>query len=361
MKVRGAVFEGGKKDMSVEELNLGDPGPGEVLVRYAATGLCHSDLSVLNGTLPFPGPAILGHEGAGTVEAVGPDVTGLSVGDTVIASFVPACGQCFHCIRGESELCEFTDPNPAKFTRSDGTPLAGVIGGCATFAEAAVLSANSVVKVETDLPLDQLALIGCSVTTGTGAVFNTANVQPGWSVAVVGCGGVGSSVIQGAAIAGASRIIGVDAVPSKLDSARAIGATDSVLGGEGKDPVAEVMELTGGRGVDVAFEVIGNPVTFQQAYGMARRGGTVVGVGIPRLDATFALPITELIMSEKKVVGSLYGSSQVRRDFPRLLNLAESGRLDLGSLVTRTIALDDINKGFRAMENGEVIRSVIRY
>lgn len=361
MKVQGAVFETGSKDMSVEELSLGDPGPGEVLVRYAATGLCHSDLSVLNGTLPFPGPAILGHEGAGTVEAVGPDVTGLRAGDRVIASFVPACGECFHCVRGESELCEFQNPSPAKFIRGDGTPLAGVIGGCATFAEAAVLAAASVVKVETDLPLDQLALIGCSVTTGTGAVFNTAHVHSGSTVAVVGCGGVGSSVIQGAAIAGASTIIAVDAVPSKLDSARRLGATHTVLAGEGRDPVAEVLEITGGRGVDAAFEVIGNPVTFQQAYGMVRRNGTVVGVGIPRFDATFSLPITELIMSQKKVVGSLYGSSQVRRDFPRLIRLAEAGKLDLGALVTRTIPLADINAGFRAMENGEVIRSVVRY
>jgi S-(hydroxymethyl)glutathione dehydrogenase/alcohol dehydrogenase len=361
MKVRGAVFVGQDTEMPVEDLELGEPGVGEVLVRYGASGLCHSDLSVLNGTLPFPPPGILGHEGAGTVEAVGPGVEKVKPRDTVVVSFIPACGQCWHCVRGESQLCEVGMFAPPKFTRGDGTPLAGALGGCATFAECTVISERSVVKIETDVPVDQLALIGCGVTTGTGAVLNTARVEPGSTVAIIGCGGVGTAAIQGARIAGASMIVAVDTLQSKIDMATKLGATHGVLAGQGQDPVTAVRDLTGGRGVDYAFEVIGNAATLAQAYGMVRRRGTVVAVGVPKFDATLEVPIGDLIFGEKTVIGSLYGSAQVMRDFPRLVRLVETGQLDLGAMVSSTISLDKVNDGFRAMQAGEVIRSVITY
>jgi S-(hydroxymethyl)glutathione dehydrogenase/alcohol dehydrogenase len=361
MKVNGAVFLGQGSEMPIEELELSEPGVGEVLVRYGASGLCHSDLSVLNGTLPIPGPSILGHEGAGTVEAVGSGVEKVKVGDTVVGSFIPACGQCWHCVRGETQLCDVGFFAPPKFTRSDGAMLAGALGGCATFAECTVIHERSVVKVETDVPVEQLALIGCGVTTGMGAILNTARVEPGSTVAIIGCGGVGTAAIQGARIAGASIIVAVDTVQSKLDMAMKLGATHGVLAGEGHDPVSAVKELTGGRGVDYAFEVIGNAVTLTQAYGMVRRRGVVVAVGVPRFDATLEVPIGDLIFGEKTVIGSLYGSAQVAWDFPRLVRLVESGQLDLDAMVSSTISLGQVNDGFRAMEAGEVIRSVITY
>jgi S-(hydroxymethyl)glutathione dehydrogenase / alcohol dehydrogenase len=358
MKVRGAVFVARNEDMVIEELDLDpDPGPGEVLVRYGASGLCHTDLSVMNGAVPLPPPAILGHEGAGTVEAVGAGVRGLAVGDQVVATAFPHCETCWHCLRGEAQLCETGAPARVH-TRADGTKL-GV--GVTTFSEAAVISQHSVVKVHTDLPVGQLALIGCGVTTGTGAAINTAGVYPGSTVAVIGCGGVGQSAIQGARIAGASMIIAIDTLQSKLDIAATLGATHGVLAGEGRDPVEAVKELTKGRGVDFALEVIGSAATLQQAYDMARRGGVAVAVGIPASDATITLPIMGLIMGEKQVRGCMYGSAQVALDIPRLVGYAEAGQLDLGALVSRTLELGQINEGFRAMQAGEVIRAVIAY
>lgn len=360
MKVRGAVFLEQNADMVVEDLELGDVGPGDILVRYGASGVCHSDLSVVNGTLPIPGPCILGHEGAGKVEAVGPGVTKVAAGDTVIVSFVPPCGQCFHCVRGEGQLCQAGMFGMPRFKRADGGMVAGGLAGCATFAEATMVSERSVVKINTDLPMDQLALIGCGVTTGTGAVLNTAQVEPGSTVAVVGCGGVGQAAIQGAHIAGAATIIAVDTVQSKLDMAIKFGATHGVLVSAG-DPVSQVRKITAGNGVDYAFEVIGAAPTLRQAYDMTRRGGTVVAVGVPAFGVEIGIPIADLILGEKKLVGSLYGSAQVAFDFPRLVSLAESGQLDLGAMVSRTIGIDEINDAFRAMQAGEVIRTVVSY
>ena len=332
-----------------------------MLVRYEASGVCHSDLSVMNGTLPIPPPTVLGHEGAGIVEEIGRGVTRVAVGDRVVASFVPACGACWHCARGESQLCE--SPRPAGegcFHRPDGSVIGAALGP-GTFAEACVMSENSVVKVETDLPGEQLALIGCGVTTGAGAALNSARVHPGATVAVIGCGGVGQATIQGARIAGASVIIAVDTVQSKLDMAAKLGATHTVLAGDGHDPVAEVRDLTAGRGVDYAFEVIGSVATLRQALAMTRRRGTAVAVGVPAMTATLDVGISDLILSERRLIGSLYGSAQIRYDFPRLVRFAETGQLDLGAMVSRVMALDDINDAFAAMQAGEVIRSVINY
>lgn len=360
MQVRGAVFVGQNQDMAVEELELDGPGEGQVLVRYDASGVCHSDLSVVNGTLPLPPPSVLGHEGAGVIEAVGPGVTSVAVGDRVVASFVPACGRCWHCSRGEGNLCEQADFGGEIYRRPDGSRIAAGMG-VGTFAEACVMSESRVVKVHTDLPGEQLALIGCGVTTGAGAVLNTARVAPGESVAVIGCGGVGQAAIQAARIAGASVIIAVDAVQTKLDVAAKLGATHGVLAGNGTDPVGEVKELTRGRGVDYAFEVIGRSDTLAQAMAMARRGGAAVAVGVPDMTATLAVAIADLVISERRLLGSLYGSAMVRAEFPRLVRFAETGQLDLDSMVSRVVGIDDINDTFRSMQAGEVIRSVIDY
>ena len=357
--MRAAIFTGPEQPLSVEEVTPQPPGPDDVVVRVGASGVCHSDLSIIHGYLPMPPPCILGHEGTGIVESVGANVSRVRPGDQVVASFVPACGTCWFCEHDKSNLCEgsgavmFTP----RATRSDGTIAPGFTG-LGTFADQMTVNEMSVVKVDTDLPDEQLALIGCGVTTGVGAALNTAKVEPGSTVAVIGCGGVGQAVIQGARIAGASRIFAIDPVELKRKSAEQLGATDLIDPAEG-NPISQVQELTGGRGTDYAFEVIGLPDTISQAYNTARRGGTVVVVGMPRMDAMVTFPAFPLFYDEKRLLGCVYGSSQVRRDFPRFISLVETGRLDLGAMVSRRIKLDEVNDAFRAMEAGEVIRSVI--
>src|SRR6266508_6622860 len=357
--MRAAVYVEQDQPLIVEEMTPLDPGPGDVVVEIGASGVCHSDLSATNGTLPLPPPTILGHEGAGTVEWVGAEVTRVKKGDRVVATFVPACGACWYCLHGRSNLCEDTGAvmMVPRAKRADGTPVPGFTG-LGTFSDTMTIAESQAVKVETDLPSDQLALIGCGVTTGVGAALNTAQIKPGSTVAVIGCGGVGQSVIQGARIAGASRIFAVDPVKMKRKTAEQLGATDLVDPAKG-DPVAQVQEGTGGRGADYSFEVIGLPETIIQADNTARRGGTVVIVGMPRIDATVTFPALQLFFEEKRVLGCLYGSAQVRRDFSRLVGLVETGRLDIGAMVSRRIQLDEVNDAFRAMEAGEVIRSVI--
>lgn len=361
--MRGAVFVAQNEDLIMEDLGLVDVGPGEVRVRFAASGVCHSDLSVINGTIPLPPPSVLGHEGAGIVEEVADGVTKVKPGDKVIASFISACGGCWHCVRGETQLCETNNVLSyiPHFIRPDGSKVPGPIGGTGTFAEEAVMSQHSVVKVETDIPLDQLALIGCGVTTGVGAVLNTAGVKPGDTVCVIGCGGVGQAAIQGARIAGASMIIAVDTVQSKLDMAQKLGATHGVLAGEGKDPVSAVRDLTSGRGVDYSFEIIGNAATLGHAYEVVRRRGVAVAVGVPNFAVQGTFPAWDLVLNEKQIRGCVYGSAQVANEFPRLIRLVEAGQLDLGAMVSRVIDLEDVNDAFRAMQAGEVIRSVISY
>jgi len=357
--VRAAVFVEQDQPLSVEEVTPNPPGPREALVRVKASGVCHSDLSVINGTLPFPPPCILGHEGTGIVEEVGDQVTTVMKGDRVVAAFVPACGSCWQCLRDRAHLCDdsFASSMIPRGTRPDGTPVT-TMTGLGTFAETMTVGEAALVKVETDLPDEQLALIGCGVTTGVGAALNTAKVEPGSSVAVIGCGGVGQAVIQGARIAGAARIFAIDPVELKRKTAEQLGATDLIDPANG-DPVAQVQELTGGRGSDYAFEVIGLPDTILQAFNTARRGGTVTIVGAPRMDATVTFPAFPLFYDEKKLLGCIYGSAQVKRDFPRFIALTETGRLDLGSMVSRRVGLDEVNDAFRAMQAGEVIRSVI--
>lgn len=357
--MRAALFTGVDRGLSVEDVELCPPGPRDVVVGIGASGVCHSDLSIRSGMVPYPAPAVLGHEGAGTVEWIGAEVDRVAVGDRVIASFVPSCGNCFHCRLDESHLCEASSRSreTPRFRRSDGS-TAIAFTGLGTFAEAMVVDQASVVPIRTELPDDQVALLGCGVTTGVGAALNTARVVPGSSVAVIGCGGVGQSVLQGARIAGAATIIAIDPVEMKRETGTRLGATHAVDPSDG-DPVEAVRALTSGRGVDYAFEVIGHPTTIRQAYDMARRGGTAVVVGMSRHDAEVSFPAFTLFHQAKTLVGSHYGTAQVRRDFQRLVDLAESGQLDLGAMVSKRIAIDEVEDAFRAMEAGEVIRSVI--
>jgi len=358
--MRAAIFTG-TTELSIEDVTPLDPGPSDVVVRMGASGVCHSDLSAANGTIPTPPPCILGHEGTGIVEWVGSEVTRVGVGDHVVASFVPACGNCFWCLHGQSNLCALGGEvfGTPKATLADGATAISMTG-LGTFADQMTCHQASVVRIDTDLPDAQLALIGCGVTTGVGAALNTARVTPGSTVAVIGCGGVGQAVIQGARIAGAGRIFAIDPVELKRKTAESFGATDLVDPGAG-DAVGQVLERTGGLGADYTFEVIGLPETVVQAYTMARRGGTAVVVGMPRWDSEVTLPGFPLFFDEKKLLGCVYGSAQVRADFQRFVDLVETGRLDLGAMVSAEIGLDDVNDAFRAMESGEVIRSVITH
>lgn len=357
--MKAAVFVGDAAKLAIEELKPNPPGPRDVVVEIAASGVCHSDLSIMRGYVPLPPGMVLGHEGTGHVVETGAEVSRVKKGDRVIASFVPACGACWHCLHEQSELCDReNDVSVAvRGTRPDGSPYF-CMTGLGTFADTMTVDEASVVKVETDLPASQLALLGCGVTTGVGAALNTAKVKPGASVAVLGCGGVGQSVIQGARIAGAGRIIAIDPQELKQKTAKRLGATDIVDPSKG-DPVEQVKALTGGRGVDYSFEVIGLPETIVSAYNMTRRGGDMIVVGMARFDAQFTLPAFGIFFEEKTVRGCKYGSAQVRRDFPRFVELIETGRLDTSSMVSKTIKLDQVNDAFRAMEAGEVIRSVI--
>jgi S-(hydroxymethyl)glutathione dehydrogenase/alcohol dehydrogenase len=357
--MRAAVFVGVDQPLAIENLKPAEPGPHDIVVEIGASGVCHSDLSIQRGYVPLPPGVVLGHEGTGRVVEVGKDVTKVRKGDRVVASFVPACGTCWFCLHDQSNHCEL-EPQmmmTPRGTRPDGSPYI-CMTGLGTFAEAITTSEHCVVPIQGDVPDEQLSLIGCGVTTGVGAALNTARVTPGSSVAVLGCGGVGQAVVQGARIAGAARIIAVDMVPMKREQAKKFGATDVVDPKQG-DAIEQVKSLTGGRGVDFAFEVIGLPETIVQTYNMARNGGTVCIVGMSRVDAQVTLPAFQLFYEEKKILGCKYGSAQVRRDFQRFIDLIESGRLDTGHMVSRRIKLDEVNDAFRAMEAGEVIRSVI--
>jgi S-(hydroxymethyl)glutathione dehydrogenase / alcohol dehydrogenase len=357
--MRAAVFVETGGPLVIEDLEPAPPGPRDVIVQLGASGVCHSDLSLKNGYVGIMPGTVLGHEGAGTIIEVGSEVSHLKKGDHIVASFIPACGVCYFCLRDQSHLCdtEFNVMMAMRGKRPDQTDYM-TMTGLGTFAETMTCDQSSIVKVETDVPDEQLALIGCGVTTGVGAALNTAGVEPGSTVAIIGLGGVGQSVLQGCRIAGAGRIIAVDPVELKRKTAEQLGATDLVDTNAG-DPVEQVKALTSGRGVDYAFEVIGLPETTLQAYNMIRKGGTAVMVGMTRAEAEVTIPTFDLFFNEKTLKGCKYGSGQVRRDFQRFADLIETGRLDTAAMVSRTVGLDDVNEAFRAMEAGEVIRSVI--
>lgn len=364
---RAAVLTGLDEPLSIRGgIEVEHPHAGEVRVRMVASGVCHSDLSMQNGTLPITVPAVLGHEGAGVVEEVGEGVDDLSVGDHVVISWVPQCRECFFCRRGQPQLCRtgdavlvtggLLDGNPRL--RLDGAPLQQMLG-TGTFCETTVVDATSVVKVPDDLDLSVAALLGCAVLTGVGAALNTAVILPGDTVAVVGCGGVGLNVIQGARLAGAGEIVAIDINPAKLELARVMGATTTV-DASSQDPVGLVFDLTEQRGVDVAFEAIGTGPTIDQTVTLTRRGGQAILVGIPRMDVTLTLPVMlGLVMAERTVKGCWYGSADVRRDIPVLVDHYRKGELLLDELVSRRIGLDDVNSALDDMTATGLARSVI--
>ena len=359
--MRAAVLVTPGSDLEVEQLEPIPPGPRDVVVAVGASGVCHTDLSVRNGLFAamVSGAMIGGHEGAGTVVEVGSQVSRVKPGDRVIASFRPACGACHSCVRDRSHLCDtqgafLTTP---RAHRSDGS-TAIAMSGLGTFSELITCDEASVVRVETDLPDSHLALLGCGMTTGVGAALYTAGVEAGATTVVVGCGGVGQSVIQGAVVAGAARIIAVDPVESKRATALRLGATDAVDPADGP-PEEQVRALTAGRGVDYAFDVVGAPEVVSSTYRMIGKGGMLVLVGYGPMQAELRLPAFDLQAQEKTVKGCVAGSAQVRRDFQRFVDLIERGRLDTGSLVTQEIGLDGVNAAMNDMVEGKVIRSVI--
>lgn len=340
-----------------DDIELGAVAPGHVRVRVVATGICHSDLSGMNGTLPQPAPAVLGHEGAGVVDEVGEGVTSVAPGDHVIVAWSPPCGQCRHCVgRRQPNLCAELQIAMAVTPHFllDGGPIFG-FAGTGTFAEALILPEQGVVKIDADVPLEVASLVGCGVMTGVGAVINTAKVTPGSSVVVFGCGGVGISAIQGARLSGASVILAVDLLDAKLEDALRMGATHAC---RPEQLGAQQAELTG-DGFDYAFEAIGLSKTMRAAYDATRRGGLTCIVGAGRSDEMVSFSAFELFFNEKTIVGSYYGSADVRSDFHRLLELWKAGRLDLEGMISRRLSLDEVNDGLDALRRGEVIRQVI--
>jgi len=366
---RAAVLTGLDQPLVIrDDVEVDEPCAGEVRIRVAACGVCRSDLSMQDGTMPIPMPAVLGHEASAVVESVGEGVTALGPGDHVVVSWVPQCGECFFCRRGQPHLCQTSDVVLLAGGQLDGTPRLRLDGAplfqmCATgtFSEVTVIPATSAVKVPDDLALDVAAPLGCAVLTGVGAALNTATIAPGDAVAVVGCGGVGLNVIQGARIAGATTIVAVDVNPTKLAAAEAFGAT-AVVDASRTDPVNAVRDLTGQRGADVAFEALGTGATIHQSVEMTRRGGQAVLVGIPRMDVMLSLPaMLGVVLQERTITGCWYGSSDIRRDIPHLVELYRDGSLLLDELVSRRIDLSEVNGAFDAIKAGDVARSVIVY
>lgn len=372
MKVKAAVLNkigvarpySESKPLSIEEIELDDPGDGEVLVRIAAAGLCHSDLSVIDGNRPRPTPMVLGHEAAGIVERLGPGVDDLKIGDHVVMVFVPSCGHCLPCSEGRPALCE-----PGAAANGAGTLLSGKRRlhrngadvhhhlGVSAFAEYATVSRRSLVKIDMELPLDEAALFGCAVLTGVGAVINTAKVLAGSSVAVVGLGGVGLSSLLGAVAVGARRVVAIDLSDEKLGLARQLGATDTFNPAQA-GAIEEIKSATGG-GVEFAFEMAGSVRAMDLAYKITRRGGTTVTAGLPPPDHTFALPQVNLVAEERTVKGSYIGTCVPARDLPRYIELYRRGKLPVDRLMSGRLKLEEINLGFDRLHEGKAVRQVV--
>ncbi len=348
----------------VETIQVDPPKRGEVTVKLHACGVCHSDLSATNGTIAMPPPLILGHEAAGEVVEAGEGVTTLAVGDHVVSSFIYMCGTCRFCSGGRPVLCIeqgkaiTTLPDGSLRTRdAKGAPLS-IFSGCGVMAEYATVHVDNLVKIDPKIPYDRAALVGCAVTTGVGAVFNTAKVAPGSTVAVLGCGGVGLNVIQGARIAGADRIVAVDANEAKLEMAKRFGATDVIAAKPGEDASKSIKKLTGG-GADYAFECVGNGELAAVAYRAIRRGGLAVVVGVAKASDSTSIRTMTLPFEEKTLTGSYFGSCVPRVDFPRMLSLYMAGKLKLEELITRRYSIDEAPQAFADLEAGRNARGVI--
>jgi S-(hydroxymethyl)glutathione dehydrogenase / alcohol dehydrogenase len=361
--MRAAVLYESNKPMVIEDVQLDDPQPGEVLVKIAASGVCRSDLHVLNGEWRAPMPIVLGHEASGTIEAVGPNVTRVKPGDPIVLSFAPNCGYCVYCTTGRPHLCstmraEKAGMLPGGTSRlHKGGELIHHFGRTASFAEYAVIHESGAVPISGEVSLEVAALVGCSVTTGVGAVLNTAKVPAGSTVAVIGCGGVGLNVIQGARLVNAAAIIAVDVSEDKLAFAKRFGATHLVNARE-DDPVAAIKKLTDG-GADFAFEALGTAPTIRVAVDAIRSGGMAVIVGMAPHGEEAHIDAYMLTWAEKTLKGSYYGSARTRIDMPMLLALANAGKLDLGDLVTRRSPLEEINESYSALDRGALGRGLI--
>ena len=373
MKIRAAVLErmgaeppyARSRPLAIRQVELAPPGPDEVLVKIAAAGLCHSDLSVINGDRPRPMPMALGHEAAGIVEALGPGVRDLSVGDHVVVVFVPSCGHCAPCAEGRPALCE---PGAAangagtllsgerRLADEDGRPLNHHLG-CSVFAEYATVSRRSLVKVDKAVPLDEAALFGCAVLTGVGAVVNTAKVSAGASTAVIGLGGVGLAAVLGAHAAGARQIVAIDLSDAKLEEALRLGATH-VVNAAAADAAEQVKALSDG-GVEYAFEFAGAVRALDLAWRITRRGGSTVTAGLPPPGAAFALPAVSLVAEERTLRGSYIGTCVPSRDIPRFMALYRQGRLPVDKLLSGRLMLDEINEGFDRLHEGQAVRQVV--
>src|SRR3954468_24106730 len=335
-----------------------EPGPGGVMIRSGPAGVCHSDLSAMNGTIPQPAPAVLGHEGAGIIAKVGEGVANLEEGDHVIVAWSPPCGQCIDCTtRRQPHLCNQMMGKSFAPRFSEGETAVFGMAGAGTFAEYMTVPQEGAIKIDDDVPFEIASLIGCGVTTGVGAAINTAKVSPGSNVVVFGCGGVGIAAIQGAKVAGAARIVAVDLVPEKLEQAKQLGATHAV---KPDDLDALKAELTG-DGFDYAFEAIGLPTTMRAAFDAIRRGGTACIIGVGAMDKQLSFNAFELFFAEKSLKGSYYGSADVRSDFHRLLSLWKSGQLNLDGMITKRMKIDEINDAFDIMKRGDAIRTVITF
>ncbi len=375
MKIRAAVLDAmgashpyaQSRPLQIQEVELAPPGHGEVLIKVAAAGLCHSDLSVINGDRPRPMPMALGHEASGVVEEVGEGVTDLVPGDHVVIVFVPSCGHCDPCAEGRPALCE-----PGAAANGAGTLLSGArrisrVGGqplnhhlgCSVFAEYATVSRRSLVKIDKSVPLNMAALFGCAVLTGVGAVINTAKVTMGASVAVIGLGGVGLAALIGAAAAGARQIIAIDLSDDKLKMAKALGATHTVNAGQAD--VAEQVKALSNGGVEFAFEFAGAIRALELAYRITRRGGTTVTAGLPPSTAMLPLPAVSLVAEERTLKGSYIGTCVPSRDVPRYISMFQQGRLPVDKLLTGTMPLEDINRGFDLLHAGTAVRQVVTF
>lgn len=366
MKIAAAVLFEARKPFEIIDLDLADPGPGEVLVKLSAAGVCHSDYHLVTGATKHPMPVVAGHEGAGVVQAVGAGVTKFKAGDHVILNWTPDCGHCFYCLRGKPNLCDtYTAPIWAG-VMLDGTTRLSYRGqpvyhwcGLASFASHTVVPEQSCVAARKDVSLDVAALVGCAVATGVGAAMYTAAVRPGDTVAVFGAGGIGLCILQGARLCGASTIVAVDIQPQKLEQAKSHGATHAIL--SNSDSIGAIRALTGGRGVDHAFEAVGIPAVQEMTLDAARPGGNVILAGLAPMGTGTNLPGAVITRQEKTIKGSYYGSVHPRRDFPLLLDLYRGGRLDLDALITRRYALSQINEAYADMLSGKVARGVITF
>ncbi len=356
-EVRGVIARQKGAPVTVEPVLVPDPGPGEVLVRVQACGVCHTDLHYREGAINDDFPFLLGHEAAGLVEKAGPDAGGLAVGDFVIIAWRFPCGSCRSCLRGRPWYCFASKNATQSMTLKDGTPLSPALG-IGAFAELTLVDAAQAVKVDPGARPEAAGLVGCGVMAGLGAALNTGGVSRGDSVAVIGCGGVGDAAIAGARLAGAHTIIAVDVDDRKLAWAREFGATHTINATR-SDPVEGIKALTGGNGVNVAIDAVGTPKTYEQAFYARDLAGTVVLVGVPSPEMKIELPMLEVFGRGGSLKSSWYGDCLPTRDFPMMIDLYLQGRLDLDRFVSETISLDDVESSFHKMERGEVLRSVV--